>query len=442
MEEINVKEFFNYLKKYIAVLIVFLLIAAGGIFVFDKTIKRPVYQAQATVIITRYESTDSTSGTTNDIASSQRLASIYGEIIKSDLVLGKVINDLNLNMGVGELRGNITTKIAGDTTMLTVSAKDYDAKMTAAIVNKAVDVATEEIQGIYKIGSIAQLNSATAPTAPINNTLSRDLTVAGAVIVLGVLGFAFLKFYLDKTIKYDENTEKRTGLSVTGIIPEANLRARRADYKIEKQPMIAVSESFKILRVNLQFAITSKRFKTLLVTSTNVGEGKTFVAANLAMSFAQAGKKVVLVDSDLRSGNLSRLFDIPNEKGLAEYLAGAGHDFDKYIYATNTKNLSVMPGGKHPSNPSELLSTRRSRDLVKMLSEVYDIVVFDSAPVNGYADSIIMASYADETLLVVRNGVTDIDDFESAKNSLKKVGAKITGVVMNRVDTDLKYKVN
>lgn len=443
MEENTIKEFFRYLKRFIAVGVVFVLLALCGVVVYNKVIKKSIYQAQTSVMIIKSSVSDSASGTINDINTSLKLASTYGEIAKSNLVLDQVVKDLNLHIDASELGNNVSVKVATDTAVLTIFVKNSDADIAARIANGIADTATRQIKEDYRVNEITQISKASTPSSPSNNTLTRDLVVALVLVIFGVFGFAFLKFYFDKTIRYNENTEKVLGASIAGTIPEASVKTRRSgSTTIEKYSTVAVSESFKILRANLQFAVASKRFKTLLVTSANVGEGKTFVAANLAMAFAQAGKKVLLVDTDLRSGNLHKLFDISNEKGLAEYLAGNGRDFDRYIEEVKNKDLFVMPCGKHPTNPSELLSSKKCKELIKSLSDIYDIVIFDGAPVNGYADSIVMASYADETLMVVKDASTKDDDFKAAENALEKVGAKITGVVMNRVESTPKYKIN
>ena len=443
MEEMNIKELFKYFKKYVLVFFAILLMSLGGVFIYDKFMKQPAYRAQTSVMIAKSGVNDSASGTVNDINASLKLVSVYGEIVKSEAVLESVNDSIDSRMSVSELSSRISTKASSDTATLTITAESNSANDSALIANKVAEASMNEMKKLYKVGSITQLSVASVPTTSSNNTLTRDLVIAAILVVFGVFGFAFLKFYFDKTIRYNENTEKALGASIAGTIPEASVKARRSgSTTIEKYSTVAVSESFKILRANLQFAVASKRFKTLLVTSANVGEGKTFVAANLAMAFAQAGKKVLLVDTDLRSGNLHKLFDISNEKGLAEYLAGNGRDFDRYIEEVKNKDLFVMPCGKHPTNPSELLSSRKCKELIKSLSDIYDIVIFDGAPVNGYADSIVMASYADETLMVVKDASTKDDDFKAAENALEKVGAKITGVVMNRVESTPKYKIN
>ena len=170
------------------------------------------------------------------------------------------------------------------------------------------------------------------------------------------------------------------------------------------------------------------------MTSTNASEGKSFVSANLAISFAQAGKRVLLVDCDLRKGRVHRLFNISNSAGLSNLLAGDLKGFAKYIRPSKMKGLDVITCGTYPPNPSELLASRKNNRLISVLSEYYDIVIFDGAPIGGLADSVILSSFMDETIIVVKDANTRKSDLIEAKNSLEKVGARVAGVVFNMVN--------
>ena len=438
MEEINIKDFFSYLKHYIVAFIVVIAIAVTGVLVYDEMMKEPIYQAQTTVVIAKADgiSENSSAATLNDINASQKLATTYSEIAKSELVLNQVIDNLGLHVTTGELSKSLTVKPLDDTSILSITVKDPNARLSATIANEIAKVFSEQVKEIYKVQNVTQLSVAVEPSAPANNTLTRDLVLAVVIAVVGVAGFAFIRFYLDDSVKHSDDVEKTIGLPVTAQILKGDVKARRSggELIVAKSPKAIVSENIKSLRTNLQFTAVDKPIKTILVTSTNAAEGKSFIASNLAISFAQTDKKVLLVDCDLRKGRVHKLFGLTNTSGLSNLLAGDIRSFANYIRATKIKKLNVMTCGTYPPNPSELLASRKNKHLIKMLREYYDVIIFDGAPVGGLADSVILSSYMDETLIVVKDGNTTKNDLIAAKDSLDKVGADIAGVVFNMVN--------
>ena len=438
MEEINIKDFFIYLKHYILAFILMIILCVSGIVIYDQGIKKPVYQAQTTIVIAKSDNTANAASTLNDVNASQKLATTYGEIAKSELVLNKVINNLNLPMSVNDLKKNLTVKPVEDTSILSVTVKDLDAWQASTIANEIADVFSKEVSKIYKLDNVSQLSVAKVPENPSNNTLTRDMILAFAVAVAAVGGFAFLRFYLDDTVKHGDEIEKIYGLAKTGRICKNEMKSKKggpmSELVVEKYPKAIVSENIKSLRTNLQFTAIDKNLKTILVTSTNASEGKSFVSANLAISFAQAEKKVLLVDCDLRKGRVHRLFDVPNTNGLSNLLTDDLDNVNQYIHSTGIENLDIITCGTYPPNPSELLASRKNKKLLTSLRHRYNIIIFDGAPIGGLADSVILSSLMDETLIVVKDGRTSKNDLMAAKNELSKVGAKVAGVVFNMVN--------
>lgn len=433
MENISIKDFFRYLKGYIAAIIIFLILSVGGVIAYDVVLKKPVYQAQTTVVIANVDNNGKAT-TLNDLSVSQKLASEYSVIAKSDLVLNQVINNLNASITASELSKNVTVKIVSNTSIMDITVKNGKAKLASSIANEIVKVFAEEVKKIYGTDNITQLSSAEVPNAPINNTIVRDTMLAAVVSIVTVVGFAFLKFYLDDTVKDNDDTERTVGLPVTGRISKSEIKKSKkgvGELIVEKMPKAIVSENIKSLRTNLQFTAVDKTLKTILVTSTNASEGKSFVSANLAISFAQADKRVLLVDCDLRKGRVHKLFNIPNVRGLSNLLTDDLRSYVKYVRGTKINRLNVITCGTYPPNPSELLASKKNKQLIKILKDAYDVVIFDGAPVGGLADSVILSSFVDGTLIVVKDSSTAVKDLVSVKDSLNKVGAKILGIVIN-----------
>ena len=215
----------------------------------------------------------------------------------------------------------------------------------------------------------------------------------------------------------------------------------KAELVVHSDPKSPVSETLKIIRTNIQFLSVDEHVKTILVTSSVHGEGKSFISANLAATLAQNGSKVLLVDCDLRKGRLHKIFDVESENGLSDLLIDSiSTDVRKYMKKTHIANLSLITMGTLPPNPSELLSSARCKVIVEMLKNKFDYIIFDGTPTTGLTDSIVMASMVDKVVIVTSIGDTNVELLKNCKESLENVGASIAGVVVNRVpDIQMNY---
>lgn len=201
-------------------------------------------------------------------------------------------------------------------------------------------------------------------------------------------------------------------------------------------PKSTVSEMFRTLRTNIQFMNTKKALKTILVTSTMPGEGKSWTAANLAVTFAQAGKKVVIVDADMRKGRQYSIFDGKPRPGLSNFLSGIDPDQNVLpilVQATEIENLFLISTGDVPPNPAELLISERMNELISQLEEVADIIIFDAPPGLVVTDAAILSRYVDSTVIVSAANQTKIEAVEKVKKAIENVGGKVSGVVINKV---------
>ncbi len=215
-----------------------------------------------------------------------------------------------------------------------------------------------------------------------------------------------------------------------------------------KDPKSPVSEMFRTLRTNIQFMNTKSKLKSLLVTSTIPGEGKSWITANLAVTFAQADKKVVIVDADMRKGRQFSIFGVGPTPGLSNYLVGYNSrgeelpdDVKVYIKNTEIKNLYIIPAGNIPPNPSELLVSEKMVNMINMLENMFDIVIFDGTPSSIVTDAVIISRFVDSTIIVTAHKETKIDTLERIKKDIRNVGGHIAGVVLNKMPiTKKKYQ--
>lgn len=206
------------------------------------------------------------------------------------------------------------------------------------------------------------------------------------------------------------------------------------------KPKSNISEDIRTIRTNLKFTANDDA-KVLLVTSSVPGEGKSFISANLAAAFAQAGEKVLLVDADLRLGRVHKIFNQSATKGFSNMLiSGTSEDLPEYIKKTTIPNLYIVSRGTVPPNPSELLNSSSCRKLINIFRENFDRVIFDGVPVNGLPDSLVLANLVDRVIIVTTIGYTSIDELNQTKKALEQIDANIAGVVVNKAPTTKRGK--
>jgi capsular exopolysaccharide synthesis family protein len=318
------------------------------------------------------------------------------------------------------------------------------------------------VSASLRASNIRIVDSAEPPTKPVKPKILLNLGVA-AIFGLG-LGFcaAFLQERLDDTLKGTGDVERLFGLSAVGLIPavsqlngnhngvsrllehtkalsrKENGNVRKLDaawHRIDEEGKTnaALVEAFRSLRTSILLSTADHPPSSLLVTSTQPGEGKTTIATNLAIALAQVGQRVLLVDADLRSPSLHRLFGMRDNLGLVSYLTGH-QDWHTVVRPSGSHGLDLLFCGPIPPNPSELLSSRSMGELIRSAREQYEFVILDSAPMLALADSRILATLVSGVLLVVKNAMIPREQVKQALFGIHRVGANVVGVALNRVD--------
>ena len=409
-----------------------------GVFTYDKSIKKPLYTTYTTIILTKSnEAQASTTITQNDILLNQKLVETYTKIIKSKLVLDQVISETGITYTAEELGQNVAVEAYENTEMLKISVTDSDPELSASIANSIAQVFSGEVAKIYQMNNISVIDIAQVPEEVSNDTLTRDFFIALFISIFGSIGVIFIIYYFDDSIKLTDDLEEEIGMPVIAKVFKSDIGSKnrgKVELLVQKYPKSVVSESIKTLRTNLQFSSVDSELKTILVTSSIPGEGKSFISANLAISFTQTDKKVLIVDCDMRKGRQHRIFKLSNTKGLSNLLIDDMTNYKDYINKTSIKNLYVITRGTVPPNPSELLNSNKNSELIKILKNKFDIVIFDGVPCNGLPDSIIMSKLVDKVLIVSSESVTPRSVLESTKKQLKNVEAPVAGDVLNNVN--------
>lgn len=449
MEELDLKELLSvFLKnKLIILLIVIVTTILGSIYSFYLV--TPKYEASTTLILGRINnSTSETKTSTTDqitqseISINSNLVSTYSELIKSRTLIQKVIDNLKLNLTESSVRNSISVSRISDTELIEITVKNEDGELASKIANEIAKVFSSKVEEVYNISNVYIIDKAIASNTPYNINHVKDIVIAIfiGVVISGI--YVLIYHLLDNTIKSETQIEKNIGLKNLINIP----LEKKKDKKQNQNELITyleskslVSESFRTFRTNVQFSKSnSKGGKTFLVSSCFPSEGKSYISANLAITFAQIGKKVILVDSDMRMGRQAEIFKISKGVGLSNYISGLdrngieiSEDIGRYIKETEITNLNLITAGSVPPNPSELLSSPKLQELIENLKSFYDIIIFDGAPIIPITDSLILARNLESTIIVTLYNKTKKDDLLKVKNDIEAVGGKIIGTCIN-----------
>jgi capsular exopolysaccharide synthesis family protein len=307
-----------------------------------------------------------------------------------------------------------------------------------------------------KSSNIRIVDPALTPSAPSRPQRARNILLAVLVGLVGGIGLAFFREYLDNTIKSPDDIESLTGLPSLAVVPSLpglngnySRRAKGAAAALQSssgprvellsyvQPKSQISEAFRALRTSLLLSQADHPPQVILVTSALPREGKTTAAVNLAVTLAQLGDRTLLMDSDLRKPGVRRALNltIGKEVGLSSYLAGVS-TLDEVLYPHPTiSNLEALTTGPVPPSPADLLSSHRMREAIAELRLRFKFIVIDSPPVMAATDAVILSALTDGVLLVVRSGETPKEAFTRTRDLLAAVKGRLLGVVLNAVDS-------
>ncbi|HZY45690.1 MAG TPA: polysaccharide biosynthesis tyrosine autokinase [Anaerolineae bacterium] len=271
------------------------------------------------------------------------------------------------------------------------------------------------------------------PTAPIGPRPIENALLAVLIgFVLSTTG-TFLLEYMDDTIKTPEDARQVFDLAVLGTVGQMDYGDYPSKLVTALQPRSPISESFRILRTNLQFSAVDQPLGALMVTSTSPSEGKSLTAANLAVVMAQSGKRVILVDADLRRPTQHRIFELNNNAGLTNVLLDGPARLADALQLTPIENLRVLTAGSIPPNPSELVGSARMAEFIQSLRAQADLIIFDTPPIMVVSDATVLSPRVDGVLIVVNSAHTRRPIAQRAENTLKAAGARVLGISLNRL---------
>jgi capsular exopolysaccharide synthesis family protein len=279
---------------------------------------------------------------------------------------------------------------------------------------------------------LAVIEPAQVNPDPVRPRVGLNTLIAGIVGLSLALGLIFLLEYLDDTLKSADDLSQSLGLTSLGAISQ--IKGRRYQDKLiaSQDPFAPASEAYRMIRSNIQFMAIDRPVKSIMVTSSTPGEGKSFTVANLGITMAQAGLKTIIVDTDLRRPVQHQVFTVPNLEGVTDLLRSPELEINSHLKHTRFENLQVITCGTLPPNPAEVLGSQRMGQLLAGLNEMADVVICDSPPAVAVADAAVLSRRVDGVVLVIEAGQTHRDVARQAITNLQQAGAHILGGVLNR----------
>lgn len=432
-ENIEFKRMLDILnnKKRIIALILILFIALGYLYSYYYVV--PEYKSTSTLLLIP---NDDETVTSSDLTLNSGLISTYGNIAKNSKVLKQVISNLNLNIQEGQLLSKIEINIIKDTHIMEISVSDTDPQMATNITKELSNVFLNEIKQIYNLNNIGIVDEAQLPDTPYNINHIKDMFMFVCMGIVVSFAYVVIIYLFDNTIKKEEDIEEYIKIKSLGSVPINNDKSEIINRENTKT---YITESINTIRTNILYMNSTKNAKTILITSCMPREGKSWISTNIAASFAETNKKVLLVDADMRKGRINKIFKVDNRAGLSNYLFNMNSDVEKdvylakeYIKETKIPNLHILTNGTIPPNPSELLASSNMKELLAILKSIYDIIIIDAPPCKLVSDSIVLSTIVDSSVIVTNSGNTKISDLKEIKKSINIVGGKIIGAIVNK----------
>lgn len=427
----------NLTKIWVGILVLVILFSIGSC-IYEKANYRPVYTAATTFTVNiKQEQSIYGSVTYYDNAAAAQMAQTFPYILTSSYLHRMVAADMGM-----PVRGVIKAEVTPNTNMLTLSVTDTDPQSaydTLESVIRNYPSVSEPIIGKVTMNVLDETGVPAVADNPINYFKSA-LVGAEIGLVIGLL-WAMLLFITNRTIRNKNDIRNKLGINYLGTIPKIHIKRRSKNvpkyFLLTDSAMESVLfEPFRMIKNKVEYYCNKNQQEVILVTSATAGEGKSLFSANLALSLATAGKRVVLIDCDLRHPTGRTVFDIADSVGLAEYLNGE-ISLTEYLSSAkvqnnhNFSNFLFLPGGKALSDGSHLLSNARMQELIAFVRTKSEFVILDSAPVGLLSDSAELAKFAESAIMIIRKDFARADFIWDALNYLSESDIQIIGGVFN-----------
>ena len=434
----ELRDYLHVLRKNWLIILALTLVGIGAAAAYSLT-RTPLYQSESSVFV----STQAGSGTISDLNqgsnfSLDRVPS-YVLVATSPVVLNPVIDDLGLDVTASKLASQIAVSSPLNSAIINISVTDADPQIAADIANATASSLADAVEEIETTAAVAAspvrlsvIRPALPMSTPVTPNVPLNLALGGLVgLTLGI-AVAILRTVLDTKVRTPRDIAQLTDRPLIGVIP-FDPKAAERPIILEADPTNQRAESFRALRTNLQF-VEMDGGTSFVITSSIPNEGKSTTAVNLAIALADAGKRVALIDTDLRKPKVADYLGIEGAVGLTDVLIGRAQLTDVML-PWGRRPLYVLPAGKVPPNPSELLGSSQMRALLEDFANTFDVVICDAPPLLPVTDAAVLSRLTAGAIVITAAGRTNTHQLNGALDALETVGAKVAGIVMTMAPT-------
>lgn len=442
----DLRDFYALILRYLITVIICTLLGLGG-GILATNLATPLYQSQVQLFVSTPTSSLDLSSVIQGSSFSQQRVKSYAQIINGPSTLVPVINQLKLDAPYATLAKRVKASAPLDTVLINVTVTDESPLQAARIANAVgvefsktvnrLELAQNSAEAAIKVSVVKSASPSSTPSSP------RPLLNIALGLILGLglgVGIGIVRQIFDNTVKSEEDLGDVPLLAAIGFDESAN-----------EKPLItqisryhARTEAFRQLRTNIQYLKTDLPSKVISFTSALPGEGKTSTATNLAISFAQSGLRVALIEGDMRRPKISEYLGVDKKsQGLSELLVSSSPLTDEMVSNSlirkEGENIDLLPSGQIPTNPAELLDSVRFDELISIVRKDHDYIIIDCPPALPVADASIIATRVDGTVIVTKAGSTHINQFHGVRESILNVGSRIVGAVLNMIPRTRSY---
>lgn len=401
--------------------------------------RTPVFQAKSQLYVSVRAGEGSISELQQGTSFARQAVTSYVDVVTTAIVMDQVSAELGGTPKASELAAQVSASSPTNTVLINIAASDSDPVVAAEIANVTsavfADVVTNQLEtpdaGAPARVRIDVVQPAQVPSSPVSPNVQRTVMLGFLLGLMAGLAIAVLRDVMDTRIRTRESVASITNDPVLGRIvydPDATERP----LIVLDDPTSPRSEAFRTLRTNLQFLRVEGNPHSFVITSSGPSEGKSTTAANLAISIAEAGSSVCIVDADLRKPRISEIFAIEGAVGVTDVLIGRV-TLDRALQTWGNPNLYILPAGHRPPNPSELLGSTEMADLLRVLQQQFDYVIVDAPPVLAVTDAALVSKHVGGALMIAAVGRTRKDGLRDALQAMERIDARVLGIVMTMV---------